>query len=908
MIAGLANSTSLSPQGPALGSAPFVLRCAIIAALACGPGFGQTPEEPPVEAPSGTLTASESMAAGDFWFGFARALAGARTASAGMSDAVAYGYFGAPGSSFFGFLQGDGLGLSSLQTGGLFRFAFGPPAASNPLTGAARWNGYMFGSETSPSASSAGIASVVGDAEISIANFLDPQVEVNFRNVEEVGSGGAREDIGWSDIPLTDGAFRSDGGTAAPTKWISGQFYGADHRNVGGLFRSSGIVGAFGAARENVDSVAPPPDAGGQEPAPGTVVTPPAVRRDPAEGPLAADSLAANLATLLANGHPKGFGLLGLGLDVGGAPDLLNQALGLSGIAQPDGNGEDRISSSLRAVFPRQGIGLATTTSRLDATGFGIKVKATTSGLAVLGPQATSVVGQTGISLELPPLLETLASYLDESFRPFLSDGGEATYMASFGQVAPGLLPTSGSARWTGTMRGWNEGIVGQPASSIKGDAQIVIADLSAPRADVAFTNITGLSVSPLSSRLAWSGVPVARGIFRSEGAASGRIEGVFGGSELEEVQGFFERGHLSGVFGASRVPTGGAPTVAEGLSTSLRVRSRFDRLSVDMTRLAAVLGFEISGLRAQFGALLGGAEQVGEPPQLDLTQPTAQAFILDVLRENGVAGGFAAVQSSLATMEVSDLSAVSVTQLQAVAQGLGLGPDVGLSAAVESIPALSTPPTGGLDGGANAPLETAVRDLLTAENGLAALIGSATPVDEIRRLQGLVPSGAANLNLDGFGGWLRGGFYAVTQLARPLGPPDSGSSAVVAMVLGAASATNPGAGSGRWTGSMVGVDRTTGTGTLGNLVRGEAEIGISDFLNPSVSVTFSNIIDVTTNETKENIRWNSIPLADGAFEMEAADGSRIEGEFFGAAHEEVGGLFERYGLFGAFGATQSAP
>lgn len=907
MLAGLANSTNLPPQGQASGRTPFVLRSAIVAALACGLGFGQTLEEPSVEAPSGTPTAGESMAAGEFWFGFARAAAGARSSSAGTSNAVAYGYFGAPGSSFFGFLQGDGLGLSSLPTGGLFRFAFGPPAASNPLTGAARWNGYMFGSETGPATASAPIASVAGDAEISIANFLDPQVAVNFRNIEEVGSGRAREDIGWTGIPLADGAFRSEGGAAAPNKWISGQFHGADHRNVGGLFRSSGIVGAFGAARESVDSVSEPPVAGEPATAPGTVDTPPAMLRGPAEGPLAADSLAANLATLLANGRPKGFGLLGLGLDFGGAPDLLNQSLGLSGIARPDGYGTDRISSSLRAVFPRQGVGFARTTSRLDAQGFGIDVEATTNGLAVLGTQATSVVGQTGISLELPPLLETLASYLDERFQPFLSEGGEATYMASFGRMTPGALPTGGSARWTGTMRGWNEVIVGQPARPIEGHAQIVIADLAAPRADVAFTNIKGLSTSPLNSRLAWSGVPVARGIFRSEGVASGRIEGVFGGPEMEEVQGFFERGALSGVFGASRVPAGGSPTVADGLAASLRVQSRFDHLSVDMTRLAAVLGFDISGLRAQFGTLLGNAGQNREPPELDLTQPTAQAFILDALRQNGVAGGFAAVRSSLATMGVSDLAAVPVTQLQAVSQGLGLGPDVSLSAAVESIPALATSPTGVREGGANAALETAVRDLLTAENGLAELIGSATEV-EIRRLRGFVPTGAGNLNLDGFGGWLGEGFYAVAQLARPLGPPDSGSSSVVAMALGEAPGTNPAAGSGRWTGSMVGVDRTTGTGTRGNLVRGEAEIGISDFRNPTVSVMFSNIIDVTTNEPKDDIGWNAIPLAEGVFETDAADGSRIEGEFFGADHAEVGGLFEKQGLFGAFGATRSAP
>ena len=51
-------------------------------------------------------------------------------------------------------------------------------------------------------------------------------------------------------------------------------------------------------------------------------------------------------------------------------------------------------------------------------------------------------------------------------------------------------------------------------------------------------------------------------------------------------------------------------------------------------------------------------------------------------------------------------------------------------------------------------------------------------------------------------------------------------------------------------------------------------------------------------------MRWAGIPVARGAFEASGASGS-IEGRFYGGNHGEVGGVFERNGIVGAFGAER---
>ena len=87
---------------------------------------------------------------------------------------------------------------------------------------------------------------VTGRAVIGLKNFSEPAVDVSFTEIRATGSGASRDDIGWEDLPVRDGAFAS---SDASDSRIEGRFYGDRHQEAGGVFERRSIVGAFGASR-----------------------------------------------------------------------------------------------------------------------------------------------------------------------------------------------------------------------------------------------------------------------------------------------------------------------------------------------------------------------------------------------------------------------------------------------------------------------------------------------------------------------------------------------------------------------------------------------------------------------------------------------------------------------------------
>ncbi len=84
-----------------------------------------------------------------------------------------------------------------------------------------------------------------GDAAIGIDDLARPEADIAFTGIVDA-AGGSRADMRWEDISVARGGFEaSDGGGS-----IEGRFYGSDREEVGGIFDRSGIVGAFGAAKE----------------------------------------------------------------------------------------------------------------------------------------------------------------------------------------------------------------------------------------------------------------------------------------------------------------------------------------------------------------------------------------------------------------------------------------------------------------------------------------------------------------------------------------------------------------------------------------------------------------------------------------------------------------------------------
>ena len=104
--------------------------------------------------------------------------------------------------------------------------------------------------------------------------------------------------------------------------------------------------------------------------------------------------------------------------------------------------------------------------------------------------------------------------------------------------------------------------------------------------------------------------------------------------------------------------------------------------------------------------------------------------------------------------------------------------------------------------------------------------------------------------------------------------------------------------GGGAWTGALVGMDTRTR-----ERIDGDSVIEIDDFARPDVDVAFTGIVDAG-GRSRADLHWEDIPLSQGSFQARDTAGS-IEGRFYGGDHGEVGGIFERDRLMGAFGASR---
>lgn len=120
-----------------------------------------------------------------------------------------------------------------------------------------------------------------------------------------------------------------------------------------------------------------------------------------------------------------------------------------------------------------------------------------------------------------------------------------------------------------------------------------------------------------------------------------------------------------------------------------------------------------------------------------------------------------------------------------------------------------------------------------------------------------------------------------------------------VAVSFGEFPATDPARiGGGVWSGAMVGMDAATR-----ERIEGVAKIEIDDFARPDVDIALTGIRD-TRGRTRADLSWQDIPMVRGHFQARDMAGT-IEGRFFGPDHEEVGGIFRRDRLVGAFGGSR---
>lgn len=121
---------------------------------------------------------------------------------------------------------------------------------------------------------------------------------------------------------------------------------------------------------------------------------------------------------------------------------------------------------------------------------------------------------------------------------------------------------------------------------------------------------------------------------------------------------------------------------------------------------------------------------------------------------------------------------------------------------------------------------------------------------------------------------------------------------------FGAAHFSNPLGGTAAWAGEVLGFSVTDGD-TSGNQIAGIATLRIGDFADPKVDVEFTELEDIQTRTAIADMTWSAVPLEAGGFRSEQS--GFIEGQMYGADHSHVGGVFERDGTVGAFGARRGS-
>ncbi|MXW87213.1 MAG: hypothetical protein F4103_04070 [Boseongicola sp. SB0673_bin_14] len=167
------------------------------------------------------------------------------------------------------------------------------------------------------------------------------------------------------------------------------------------------------------------------------------------------------------------------------------------------------------------------------------------------------------------------------------------------------------------------------------------------------------------------------------------------------------------------------------------------------------------------------------------------------------------------------------------------------------------------------------------------------------------------------FGAWMDHGFFLVETFTMP---GDAGSRYHTTW-FGDAAHTGPltaPSGSATWSSVMSGVESAPLSGS-GAFVHGDSAITVSGLATgASVDVAFTNIVNEDTGAVIDDMVWRGLPLqgrefgadsvrfndGDGYFRSErfgaAAEGT-LYGRLYGPGHEEVGGLFHRNGISGAF-------
>ena len=84
---------------------------------------------------------------------------------------------------------------------------------------------------------------IIGASTVTV-DLARMDADVRMTNVVDIDARARLSSFGWTDLPIqVDGTFGNG-------RTVLGSFYGPNHEEVGGIFTTSALIGAFGATRQ----------------------------------------------------------------------------------------------------------------------------------------------------------------------------------------------------------------------------------------------------------------------------------------------------------------------------------------------------------------------------------------------------------------------------------------------------------------------------------------------------------------------------------------------------------------------------------------------------------------------------------------------------------------------------------
>lgn len=205
--------------------------------------------------------------------------------------------------------------------------------------------------------------------------------------------------------------------------------------------------------------------------------------------------------------------------------------------------------------------------------------------------------------------------------------------------------------------------------------------------------------------------------------------------------------------------------------------------------------------------------------------------------------------------------------------------------------------------GGTSCDFVTSAGSLEVTTGGLSDLSGSTVTVgSELHGIRNGQVSGRSTVDTvmadyRVYGGWLDTNFFGVVRgnwSGTLSGQSLNGLETLYAFSTGNESGSNPMTGSATWTGLMVGLHKDRPT----EPITGQTQATYS-FTDQTMDVSMTGL-----TRGHADISWENLRVSEGRFSA-GSDNNSIAGSFYGSSHGELGGVFERNSIMGAFGATR---